>query len=224
MNQARMAPRKNAARVAAKSKAYKPKDLPLIVRLIEAGNDDFDVAHVLDIPVEDLLHAATKDQALQKVLDSREEIGLWDEERNMKIARQLAARGYSEAELSDALRASPRTILLWELEYPHFAAALKMTDEVKLRYVEQTLLRMATGFAFEDNKLVDTKSGVKKIRQKKVVSPDERAARVFLHAHKPDLYGANAKPTCTTDDLGELFKELAEQGVGSVPIAHKDAG
>jgi hypothetical protein len=210
---------------ATKPKAFRPRDLPMVLRLLEAGNDEFQIAHVLGISVEELLDASHNNQALKNALDNRDEIRLWDGPRNIMIARQLAARGYGEIELVEALCASPRTIFRWRLKYPEFDAALEMTKEVRILAVERTLLKVATGYVSEETRIQNTKEGLKKVRELKVVRPDKQAKAFFLSANEANKYGTVPRSgQRIEDDPLDGISELLSRGLGTVTPVERDQG
>lgn len=206
-----------------KPRTFRSRDLPLVMRLLEAGNDEFQIAHVLEISVETLFQAARQNKALREALDSRDEIRLWDERKNMSIAHQLSARGYSEIELVEAFGASPKTIRFWKRKYPDFDAALQMSEEMRIQVVERTLFEVTTGYVVEESKILNTKAGLKKVRERKNVPPSRQD--FYLSSNNASKYGTlprSGRPV--EDDPLDGLSELLSRGFGQVMPVEKDAG
>lgn len=206
------------------AKAYSGRMLPKIRMLLSIGADEHDVAAYLGVSTELLLTWAKQHFDLAEALDARDEIRRWDHERNVGLAKELAARGASDAEIAQAFRVSARTLSRWRRQYPDFDEALRLGVEMQVQVAERTLFQIATGYVYDEERTVPVKGALLKVRETKQSLPDKDALRLFLIAHKPEKYSQKAKPEAGADEIGELARAIDEAGVQSVVPVEKDAG
>lgn len=202
---------------------YHPRMLPKLRALLDAGRDEREIAAWFGVSVRTLRKWADEHSPLKQALDSREDIREWDEGRNLKMAYALSSRGATSIEIAQAFNVSARTLTRWRQKCPEFDQALTMGVEAQLKVAEQTLFNVATGYVYEQEKIISTKEGVTTVIEQKISLPNAAMLRVFLEANKPEKYRSNAKQLAE-DDLGEFMRDIAERGFGQVEICHKDAG
>lgn len=203
---------------------YHPRMLPKFRTLLEAGRDEAEIAAWFGITLRKLRKWAESNPPLKRAMESREDIREWDEARNLKMAYALSSRGATSIEIAQAFNVSARTLTRWRQRCPEFDQALTMGIEAQLKVAEQTLFNVATGYVYEQEKLISTKEGVTKVVEQKISHPNPAMLRLFLEANKPEKYRQNAKQADDDDDLGDFMREIAERGAGTVKICHKDAG
>lgn len=197
--------------------------LPKLRALLDAGRDESEIAAWFGVSVRTMRKWADEHSPLKQALDSREDIREWDEARNLKMAYALSSRGATSVEIAQAFNVSARTLTRWRQRCPEFDQALTMGVEAQLKVAEQTLFKVATGYVYEQEKLISTKEGVTKVVEQKTSHPNPAMLRLFLEANKPEKYRQNARQA-DDDDLGDFMREIAERGAGTVKICYKDAG
>lgn len=206
------------------AKAYNKRIMPNVRLLLQQGVDDFGIAEFLGIEVETLAAWAAAHLELRDVLESREEIRKWDYERNIAMARELAKRGATDAEIAMAFNISDRTLNRWRAKHPEFDEALTLGQDQAIAVAERTLFQMATGFVYEEERIVSTKSGPIKLRERKRALPDGQMLRVYLAANKPDKYSAKPRPDGGEDPISDFARSLKERGVSGVLAVEKEEG
>lgn len=208
-------------------KVFSTRMLPKIRMYLHHGMDEFGVADCLGVEIETFLLWKDQHFALQDMLDCREDIRKWDHERNLILARELAARGASNVEIAETFRISPRTLSRWRLKYPDFDEALNAGEEALLKAVERSLYEMALGYSYEESRIITTKAGVQRVREIKVVQKSESAAIRILAAKRRDVWGPKAQGG-GADPIGEFAEELQskldESPAGAVVPVEKDKG
>lgn len=202
---------------------YHPRMLPKLRALLDAGRDESEIAAWFGVSVRTMRKWADEHSPLKQALDSREDIREWDEARNLKMAYALSSRGATSIEIAQAFNVSARTLARWRQRCPEFDQALTMGVEAQLKVAEQTLFNVATGYLYEQEKIISTKEGVTKVVEQKISLPNPAMLRVFLEANKPEKYRQNPKQA-DEDDLDDFMREIAERGAGRVKICHRDAG
>ena len=106
----------------------------------------------------------------------------YDQKRHPVLANALARNGYTEEQMAKFLGISNATFATWKKRHPEFLEALKTSkDEVDFQ-VENSLLKRALGFEYEETEITGGKDGkpVKVKKTKKVVAPDTTACIFWL--------------------------------------------
>lgn len=198
--------------------------LPKVRALLDAGRGLKEIALWLGVSVRTLQSWADSAPPLRQALDSREDIREWDEQRNLKLAYALASRGATLIEVAQAFNVSSRTLTRWRQSCPEFDDALTMGAEAQLRVAEQTLFSMATGYVYEQEKILATKDGSIKVTEQKISHPNPAMLKLFLESNKPEKYRANAKSVDDGNPIDEFVRQLGDRGAGQVQISYKDGG
>jgi predicted transcriptional regulator len=68
---------------------------------------------------------------------------------HVAVARNLCARGLTDAEIAKVLGVAESTLHSWKLKHEEFAEALKRTKEEANAIVEASLYKRANGFYYE---------------------------------------------------------------------------
>ncbi|MAO03565.1 MAG: terminase [Citromicrobium sp.] len=97
-----------------------------------------------------------------------------------EIARDMAERGATNAELAEWFGVSRRTINTWTQQHPEFAEALRLGKEPADDRVERALFERAVGYEVEEDHVFihEGKPLVVTLRQR--VPPNTSAARHWL--------------------------------------------
>lgn len=204
------------------------RHMPKVRQLLSHGLDDHALAACFGVDLEQWLIWASENDNLRSALDNREELHKWDADRNIEMARQLAARGATQIEIAAAFRVTERTLTRWRQDYPEFDDALQMGEEMQLEVAKRTLFKMATGFTYTEEKTVAVKGALMKVREEKVHLPSENSLRLFLISREPQTYSGKAtgeKPSALAELAQELIDITSNAGAASgvVPV-EKDAG
>lgn len=102
-----------------------------------------------------------------------------------------ARDGLIDKEIAEKIGIATGTIYEWKKKYPQIAESLKRGKEVIDRQVENTLLKRAMGYEFEEIKeTVEIDAGgnqrIKKEKTTKLIVPDVTAIIFWLKNRKPD--------------------------------------
>lgn len=113
---------------------------------------------------------------------------LYDPDRHPFLAARYAREGCIEEEIAKRFGVSRTTITTWKNKYPAFLAALKTNKEIVDYEVEDSLLKLAKGFEYEETEITvvvgpDGKETQKKRikRTKRFIPPNVTAARSWLN-------------------------------------------
>lgn len=106
------------------------------------------------------------------------------------IGKQLAGLGATDLEISQAFDVSVRTIHRWKIEHPAFRDALKQGKETIDDKVEESLLKRATGYTFDSEKVLVVDKELQRVQTIEHVPPDPRAAMFWLQNRRPGLWRA----------------------------------
>lgn len=125
------------------------------------------------------------------------------------IARAMCRIGAKDEDLAKAFEVKVRTIYRWEKKYPEFCQALKEGKAKVDAEVEDSLLKRAMGYEYEETKIIgrkgkngDTIERVEKTR--KQVAPDVLAAIFWLKNRRPDLWRDVQRREVSGPDGGPL--------------------
>ena len=117
------------------------------------------------------------------------------------IAEGLARDGKTDVEIAESLKITERTLNDWKKRYSGFKTALKTGKEVVDRGVENSLLKRANGYEYEEVKTyvseVDGKTTKRIEKVTKHVSPDVTAQIFWLKNRQPEKWrdGKNLEVT-----------------------------
>ena len=119
----------------------------------------------------------------------------YNAERHPRLARALARDGYIDTEIAKFLNISKKTLNVWKKTYPDFYSALQAGKlEVDL-LVEDSLLKRALGYEYEETEITATKDGAIKEgkpmrvkKTKKFLAPDVTAQIFWLKNRQPKTW------------------------------------
>lgn len=118
-----------------------------------------------------------------------------------------ARDGLIDVEIAKMMEINPDTLYGWKKKFPQIAEALKKGKDVIDRQVENSLLRRALGYEYEEVKEVykDDKL-IEKTIIKKAVIPDTTAQIFWLKNRKPDKW--RDKPEVMKSGDTSLFEGI----------------
>lgn len=197
------AKRKKAA--AAKPKAAKPQPLPelspkaleVLGALLKGNASSENIAFVLGVSEDQAVKLVNKHGP--HLIDAEEDdfdpalIGgrpaVWNP-RYVSIGKTMAALGSTDLELSQAFDVSVRTIHRWKIEHPEFREALRQGKDIIDDKVEESLLKRATGYSFDSEKVMVVDKELQRVQTLEHVPPDPKAAMFWLQNRRPGLWRA----------------------------------
>lgn len=105
-------------------------------------------------------------------------------------ARSLARRDCTDVEMADAMGIARATLSRWKKEHPEFKEAIDTAKMASNAKVEDALFKRATGYEFEETKvIVDDKGKPVKIEKtKKHVPPETTACIFWLKNRDPEFW------------------------------------
>lgn len=110
------------------------------------------------------------------------------DERYLPIANMLGKLGATDLEIAQAFEVSIRTIHRWKLQHPEFAAALQSGKDAIDDKVEASLLKRATGYSFDSEKIVVIEGEAQRVEIIEHVPPDTKAAMWWLQNRRPETW------------------------------------
>lgn len=151
---------------------------------------------------------------------------LWDPSY-VKIGKQLAGLGATDLEISQAFDVSVRTIHRWKLEHPEFREALKQGKDIVDDKVEESLLKRATGYSFDTEKVIVVDKELQRIQTIEHVPPDSKAAMYWLQNRRPrfwratqhikhDIEAESPLAAFLSDVSGVAFKPVDQDGPADI--------
>jgi hypothetical protein len=102
----------------------------------------------------------------------------------VSIARNLCARGLTDAEIADVLGVAESTLHVWRLKHEEFAEALRRTKNEANAIVEASLYKRANGFHYETERVTHGR----KVVVREYALPDVGAQRLWLQSRMPEIY------------------------------------
>lgn len=135
----------------------------------------------------------------------------YDAERHPRLARALARDGYIDKEIAKLLGISKKTLNVWKKTYPEFYEALQVGKlEVDL-LVEDSLLKRALGYEYEETEVTASKDGkpTKIKKTKKFQAADVTAQIFWLKNRQPERW------------RDKQITEHTGPGGGPIPHSHK---
>ncbi len=106
-----------------------------------------------------------------------------------ELAREMAGRGATNAELADQIGVSRRTIGTWTLKHPEFAEALKLGKEPVDDRVERALYERACGYEVDEERVAFFEGKPVVATISKHIPADVNAARLWLTNRRRDDWG-----------------------------------
>jgi transcriptional regulator with XRE-family HTH domain len=111
-----------------------------------------------------------------------------------QLAKWMRRSGLTDEQIADELKIARSTVYAWQLKYSEFSDALKEDKGFVDSLVEDSLLKRALGYTYEETKHIgepDDKGGIKTIRVEKtakIVIPDTTAQIFWLKNRQPAVW------------------------------------
>ena len=105
-----------------------------------------------------------------------------------EIAKRMCAHGATDSDLADRFGVSVSTIRAWQLRHAVFLESCKAGQAEAGGRVEPTLFQRATGYTYEDEKVIVHKGKVIRVTVTVYVPPDPRAGEFWLRHRRPDRW------------------------------------
>jgi hypothetical protein len=131
---------------------------------------------------------------------------------------KLSKHGFTDADLADFFGVDGLILQRWQKEYPEFREGLKRGRAEAKKRVEQSLLQCATGYSYDEEKIVIVKGKVMKVLCRKHVPPDGTAAIYWLQNRNPADWGhrVDAKDATPPDPEAEAKRNEAFKTMMSI--------
>ena len=127
-----------------------------------------------------------------------------------------ARDGLVDKQIAANIGVSERTFTNWKSKYPSISSVLKKGKEVVDRQVENTLLRRALGYEYEEVKeKFEYGEITERTVTKKEVVPDTTAQIFWLKNRKPDKWRdkPDYEDTSAINKLDSILKEMRDNAV-----------
>jgi transposase-like protein len=130
----------------------------------------------------------------------------YDAEQTPQLAKQYSRDGLIESEIATKLGIAESTLYEWKNKYPEFAEAIKEGKPVVDSKVEDSLLRRAMGYEYEETKIIATKDGkaTRVEKTKKFIPPDVTAQIFWLKNRQPEKWRDTSHQEITGKDGGPI--------------------
>lgn len=140
----------------------------------------------------------------------------WIKEEGLLKIEGWARDGLTDEQIAQNMGISARTLYRWKKEKQQICNALSKGKEVVDRQVENSLLKRALGYQYDE---ITVEGGIETKRVTKEVAPDVTAQIFWLKNRKPEVWrdkqnlevgGAVNNPFAelTTEELKKLVKGL----------------
>lgn len=145
----------------------------------------------------------------------------YDPKLHPVLAKWMARSGLTDEEIARELGIAVSTLNRWKQIYPEFSEALKANKALVDSQVEDSLLKRALGYEYEEVKLVMSDDGKRTKRVEKTIKqvvPDVTAAIFWLKNRQPqrwrdkqnvELTGKDGGPVEVADVREELARRIA---------------
>lgn len=119
----------------------------------------------------------------------------------------MARSGLTETEIAAELKINPSTLTRWKQKYPDIVQALNESRNFVDSLVEDSLLKRALGYEYEEAKMVATQDGkTRRVEKtKRAVPPDVTAQIFWLKNRQPDKWRDKREHELTGKDGEKLF-------------------
>ncbi len=105
---------------------------------------------------------------------------LYDPDRHPFLAARYARDGCIDVEIAKRLGIVVSTLYVWKRKFPEFSEAIKVNKEIVDYEVEDSLLKRAKGFEYEETEIAVNEDGKKKhIKKIKKMVPPDVTAQIF---------------------------------------------
>ncbi len=133
-------------------------------------------------------------------------VSLYDPERHLPQAEKYARDGLIEVEIAKRFGIGITTLTEWKKRHPAFRAALKQGKEEIDYRVEDSLLKRALGYEYEEIEEIISVNGdvIKTKRTKKAVLPDVTAQIFWLKNRQKEKWRDTTHQEHTGTDGGPI--------------------
>jgi len=143
----------------------------------------------------------------------------YDKRITPQLVKWMARSGLTEVEIAAELGVNPSTFTRWKQRYPELVEALKESRNFVDSLVEDSLLKRALGYEYEEVKLIASQDGkTRRVEKtKKVVLPDVTAQIFWLKNRQPDRWRDKPQPDASDDPLkaiADVIREARKAQVG----------
>jgi transposase len=131
---------------------------------------------------------------------------VYDPNLHPQVVKWMARSGLTVEEIASHLGVNKSTVTRWRNKYPEFCTAIKENREKADSEVEDSLLRRALGYEYEEVKQVmsvddDGRPKIKKVEKiKKQVAPDTIAQIFWLKNRQPAKWREKPAPADNDSD------------------------
>jgi len=138
---------------------------------------------------------------MEEMEEKREHVVVWGKNIPHQAYR-LALLGHTDREMAEYFEISVQTFNMWKRVHPELKNALRLgKDEASMKVV-QTLYRLATGYEYDEEVLVQKGKGVSEIQTiHRVVKPSEYACTKFLAAKNRGVWGDSSRLEVTNTNI-----------------------
>lgn len=131
----------------------------------------------------------------------------WIEPEGLLKIEGWARDGLIDTEIARLMEINPDTLYTWKKKFPKIAEALKRGKDVVDRQVENSLLKRALGYEYDEVKEIYEGDKLKeKTITKKMIVPDTTAQIFWLKNRKPDKW--RDKPEVAKQGDTSLFEGI----------------
>lgn len=143
---------------------------------------------------------------------------VWTKEKIPEIAAQIkllvSVHDYTDEQVADFFYIHERTLYRNKVRYPEIAEAFKRDDDLKVRMVEASLVRSATGYKRPTVKILQHEGKPVIVPHEEYVNPSVPAQVAFLKAKKPNEYGDRTIHTGDPREPVRLIFDGFEEALG----------
>jgi len=142
----------------------------------------------------------------------------YDPKVTPQLAKWMCRSGLTDAQISKELGIAVSTIHDWKKKYPEFSDSLKEPKDFVDSLVEDSLLKRALGYEYEEVKMIAKKdkdgesktTRIEKVR--KAVAPDTTAQIFWLKNRKPEYWRDKVDPSGeSVESLAETLSRMADR-------------
>lgn len=125
-----------------------------------------------------------------------------------ETAAKIAALGATDIEIADILGVGIASIILWKVQHPEFAEALRVAKEPADERVKRSLYQRAVGYTFEATKIFQYEGIPVVVPYREHVPPDVTACAVWLNNRDPKNWKQRRdEPAEPEDAAGRIIED-----------------
>lgn len=141
----------------------------------------------------------------------------WIEPEGLLKIEGWARDGLVDEQIAQNIGIAASTLYEWKKQYPEISEALKKGKEVVDRQVENSLLKRALGYKYEEIKTEKTNEGKKVTVTVKEVVPDTTAQIFWLKNRKPEQWRDKQQIEHSggirSEKLSDIISQLGGEGL-----------